>query len=127
VLKDAEPEELFGALLGAAGLGSGDRAALRQPEPDVSTNLDARTVWALLRALAEQPGGLTPEDAAANAVLPVAIAVRYLQRLTARKPALVSRAIESAPAGRYTLTAAGAREIARLERRIPGDAAPQAI
>jgi DNA-binding NarL/FixJ family response regulator len=127
VLKDAEPEELFGALLGAAGFGSRGRPSLPRPEPDVGTNLDARTVWALLRALEDQPGGLTPEDAAAHAVLPVAIAVRYLQRLTARTPALVARAIGSAPAGRYTLTTAGVREIERLERRIPGDVSAQAI
>jgi DNA-binding NarL/FixJ family response regulator len=127
VLKDAEPDELFDALLGAAGVGPPARPSLRRPEPEVSTNLDARTVWALLRALEYQPG-LTPEDAAAHAVLPVAIAVRYLQRLTARRPALVARAIESAlPGGRYTLTAAGVREIDRLERRIPRDASAQAI
>src|SRR5215210_1730193 len=89
VLKDDEPEKLFAALLGAAGFGDRDRLAPRQPASDVNTTLDARTVWALLRALDDEPRGLTPEEAAARAVLPVAIAVRYLQRLTARRPALV--------------------------------------
>jgi DNA-binding NarL/FixJ family response regulator len=127
VLKDDEPAELFAALLGAAGFRGGDRGSPREPAADVNTTLDARTVWALLRALDEDPRGLTPEDAAGRAVLPVAIAVRYLQRLTARSPALVAPAIGRAPHRRYALTSAGLREIERLERRIPAHQSAQAI
>jgi DNA-binding NarL/FixJ family response regulator len=125
VLKDDEPEQLFAAMLGAAGFGGRDRLVAREPAPDVSTSLDARTVWALLRALDEEPRGLTPEEVAGRAVLPVAIAVRYLQRLTARRPALVAQAI--APHSRYGLTSAGLREIERLERRIPAHQSAQAM
>jgi DNA-binding NarL/FixJ family response regulator len=125
VLKDDEPEQLFAAILGAVGFGGGDRLVPRTPAPDVSTTLDARTVWALLRALDEEPRGLTPEEVAGRAVLPVAIAVRYLQRLTARRPALVAQAI--APHSRYGLTSAGLREIERLERRIPAHQSAQAM
>jgi hypothetical protein len=125
VLKDDEPEQLFAAMLAAVGFGGGDRLVPRAPAPDVSTALDARTVWALLRALDEEPRGLTPEEVAGRAVLPVAIAVRYLQRLTARRPALVAQAI--APHRRYGLTSAGLREIERLERRIPAHQSAQTM
>jgi DNA-binding NarL/FixJ family response regulator len=126
VLKDDEPEQLFAALLGAAGVG-GDRPVPREPAAEVSTSLDARTVWALLRALDDEPRGLTPEEVAGRAVLPVAISVRYLQRLTARRPALVVPAIGPAPHRRHQLTTAGQREIERLERRIPAHPSAQAI
>jgi DNA-binding NarL/FixJ family response regulator len=127
VLKDDEPEKLFAAMLGAVGFGGRDRLAPREPAAEVNTTLDARTVWALLRALAHEPRGLTPEELAGRAVLPVAIAVRYLQRLTARTPALVAPAIASTRLRRYSLTAAGAREIERLERRIPARRSAQAM
>jgi DNA-binding NarL/FixJ family response regulator len=126
VLKDAEPDDLFAALLGAAGFGGRERTGAREARRDVTTALDARTVWAVLRALADEPAGLTPEEVSGRAVLPVAIAVRYLQRLTARKPALVARPIGGA-APRYGLTAAGQREIERLERRIPAEPSPQPL
>ena len=122
VLKDDEPERLFAALLGAAGLGGRDRRGPPELATEVSISLDARTVWALLRALDDEPRGLTPEEVAGRAVLPVAIAVRYLQRLTARRPALVAPAIGPAPHRRHRLTTAGQREIERLERRIPAQA-----
>jgi DNA-binding NarL/FixJ family response regulator len=122
VLKDDEPEQLFAALLGAAGFGTRDHAVPVAPAADVSSALDARTVWALLRALQDAPGGLTPEDVAGRAVLSVAIAVRYLQRLTSRRPPLVAQAPGSFAQRRYGLTPEGHREIARLERRIPAEA-----
>jgi hypothetical protein len=63
-------------------------------------------------------------------VLPVAIAARYIQRLTTRDPALVTE-VDVPPVPRsYLLTAAGRRELARLERRDPAtaaDAAPPAL
>jgi DNA-binding NarL/FixJ family response regulator len=127
VLKDDEPEQLFAALLGAAGFGGRDRPVAPEPARDVNTSLDARTVWALLRALDDEPSGLTPEEVAGRAVLPVAIAVRYLQRLTARRPALVAPAIGPAPHRRHRLTSAGEREIERLERRIPAHQSARAI
>jgi DNA-binding NarL/FixJ family response regulator len=127
VLKDDEPEQLFAALLAAAGFGGREPLVPREPAPDVHTSLDARTVWALLRALDDEPGGLTPEEVAGRAVLPVAIAVRYLQRLTARRPALVAPGIGPTPHRRHRLTTAGQREIERLERRIPAHASAQAI
>jgi CheY-like chemotaxis protein len=128
VLKDAEPDELFAALLGAAGTHDRDRAAAATPvEPDASPDfgpaLDARTVWALLRALEGDPGGMTAESLATRAVLPVAIAVRYIQRLTTRDPALVTQIDVPALPRSYLLTAAGRRELARLERRTPAAAA----
>jgi DNA-binding NarL/FixJ family response regulator len=127
VLKDDEPDQLFAALLGAAGLGGHGPAVGRAPNLDVNATLDARTVWALLRALDDHQRGLTPEEVAGRAVLPVAVAVRYLQRLTARRPALVARAIGLAPQGRYVLTSAGQREIERHERRIPAHQPAPAI
>jgi DNA-binding NarL/FixJ family response regulator len=125
VLKDAEPEELFAALLGAAGFGAHAQArVVRSALDDAGPPLDARTVWALLRVLEEEPAGLSPEEAAGRAVLPVASTVRYLQRLSARRPALVAGTRPGSPCGRYVLMAAGRREIERLERRIPAHAAP---
>jgi DNA-binding NarL/FixJ family response regulator len=124
VLKDAEPEELFAALRGAAGFRDtavavpGDTAG--RPEPsELGSALDARTVWALLRALEGDPSGMTVEGLATRAVLPVAIAVRYVQRLTTRQPALVTAADAPSTPPAYLLTSAGRRELARLERRIP--------
>jgi CheY-like chemotaxis protein len=125
VLKDAEPEELFAALLGAAGFGDSARAAAGDEptdpgsELDVGAALDARTVWALLRALEGDPGGMTAEGLATRAVLPVAIAVRYVQRLMTRHPALVTQIDVPRVPRAYLLTGAGRRELARLERRIP--------
>jgi DNA-binding NarL/FixJ family response regulator len=139
VLKDAEPEQLFAALLGAAALG-GARAAGHEverstaapapapppapaagpaPEPEVAMPLDARTVWALLRALDADPAGLTVEALASLAVLPVATAARYVQRMTMRHPALVAPARTQVAPRAYVLTGAGERELERLERRIP--------
>jgi CheY-like chemotaxis protein len=139
VLKDAEPEELFAALLGAAGFRDswsviGTMSTGPEPGPgaerELGNALDARTVWALLRALEGDPTGMTVEGLATRAVLPVAIAVRYLQRLTTRAPALVATVDVPAVPRSYLLTAAGRRELARLERRIPGvqaGAAPQLL
>jgi hypothetical protein len=134
VLKDAEPDELFAALLGAAGFRD-TREPMRgtsdpEPSPDFGASLDARTVWALLRALEGDPGGMTVESLATRAVLPVAVAVRYLQRLTTRDPALVTPVDVPAVPRSYLLTSAGRRELARLERRLPtghAGAAPQLL
>jgi response regulator of citrate/malate metabolism len=137
VLKDAEPEELFAALLGAAGARHRSTAVAGAPgweagapvatlavapgsEPPAS--LDARTVWALLRALEGDPGGLTAEAISTRAVLRMGVALRYLQRMASRDPALV---VGVAP-GTYGLTSAGRRELERLERRIPASAHPYA-
>jgi len=125
VLKDAEPDELFAALLGAAGAHDRDRAAAvaAPAEPDAApafaSTLDARTVWALLRALEGDPGGMTAETLATRAVLPVAVAARYIRRLTTRDPALVTEVDVPALPRTYLLTGAGRRELARLERRTP--------
>jgi CheY-like chemotaxis protein len=139
VLKDAEPEQIFAAVLGAAGVGDGSRVAPPHdgapgaglltampappapeapvaPELEVATPLDARTLWALLRGLEGEPAGLSVEDVAGRAVLPAAVAARYLQRLSARHPALVATGARRA----YALTPAGRLELERLERRIPG-------
>jgi DNA-binding NarL/FixJ family response regulator len=134
VLKDAEPDELFAALLRAAGFHD-TRGTMRgtfetEPAPDLGGSLDARTVWALLRALEGEPGAMTVESLATRAVLPVAVAVRYLQRLTTRDPALVTPVDVPAMPRSYLLTSAGRRELARLERRIPtghAGAAPQLL
>ena len=124
VLKDAEPDELFAALLGAAGAHDRDRAAAAAPAapdaaPAFASTLDARTVWALLRALEGDPGGMTAETLATRAVLPVAVAARYIRRLTTRDPALVTEVDVPALPRTYLLTGAGRRELARLERRTP--------
>jgi len=140
VLKDAEPEELFAALLGAAGFRDSrpvNGILSTDPDPgsgverELGNALDARTVWALLRALEGDPAGMTVEGLAARAVLPVAIAVRYLQRMTSRAPALVTPVDVPAVPRSYLLTGEGRRELARLERRIPAAAqagvAPQLL
>jgi len=87
-------------------------------------------VWAVLRALEGDPGGMTVESLATRAVMPVALAVRYIQRLTTRDPALVTPVDVPAVPRSYLLTSAGRRELARLERRIPtghAGAAPQML
>jgi hypothetical protein len=76
-------------------------------------------VWALLRALQTERAGLSVEQLANRAVVPVAVAARYLQRLILRHPALVAERRDPAVPRAYELTAAGHRELARLERRIP--------
>jgi DNA-binding NarL/FixJ family response regulator len=136
VLKDAEPEQIFGALLRAAGVRDGGSAAAADdgarrggmltavpPPPsarsaadfEVATPLDARALRAILRALQSEPAGLTADEVASRAVIPAPVAARYLQRLTARHPALVAPAGDRA----YGMTAAGRVELARLERRVP--------
>jgi len=120
VLKDSEPDDLFAALLAAARRRDGSDSAFEpEPAPDFGAALDARTVRALLRALEGDPGGMTVESLATRAVMPVALAVRYVQRLTAREPALVTPVDVPAVPRAYLLTSAGRRELARLERRIP--------
>ena len=120
VLKDSEPDDLFAALLAAARRRDGSDGAFEpEPAPDFGAALDARTVWALLRALEGDPGGMTVESLATRAVMPVALAARYVQRLTARDPALVTPVDVPAVPRSYLLTSAGRRELARLERRIP--------
>ena len=120
VLKDSEPDDLFAALLAAARRRDGSDSAFEpEPAPDFGGALDARTVWALLRALEGDPGGMTVESLATRAVMPVALAARYVQRLTARDPALVTPVDVPAVPRAYLLTSAGRRELARLERRIP--------
>jgi DNA-binding NarL/FixJ family response regulator len=142
LLKDAEPEQLFAALLAAAdrrdsgapgpdgerprSLLHADPAAPRrestapvEPDLDVASPLDARTVWALLRALEAETAGLTVEALASLAVLPVAAAARHVQRMTMRHPALVAPVRAQVSPRAYVLTAAGRCELERLERRIP--------
>jgi len=123
VLKDSEPDDLFAALLAAARRRGAPDAATGasepEPAPDFGAALDARTVWALLRALEGDPGGMTVESLATRAVMPVALAVRYVQRLSTRDPALVTPVDVPAVPRAYLLTSAGRRELARLERRIP--------
>lgn len=117
VLKDAEPEQLFAALLGAARPVATEAPPPATGEPGfaVATPLDARAVRALLRALEADAAGLTIEALASLAVLSVPTATRYIQRLTMRHPGLVT---EVAPRS-YALTGAGQRELERLERRNP--------
>src|SRR3954469_19013924 len=142
VLKDAEPEELFAAVLGAAGLGAADAPAERDDAPrsvpgapaapaavpalappaprqdlEVTTPLDARTLWALLRALESDPAGLPVEALASRAVVTVPGAARYVRRISSRHPALVAASGMAAERRRYTITAAGRRELARLGGR----------
>jgi len=121
VLKDSEPEQIFAALLGAVGIRDAANAEpepIAEPDREVATPLDARTLWALLRALHGEAAGLSVDEVASRAVIPAAIAARYLQRLSTRHPALVGPACAGMPR-RYVLTGAGALELARLERRIP--------
>ena len=131
VLKDSEPDDLFAALLAAARRRDGSDSAFEpEPAPDFGAALDARTVRALLRALEGDPGGMTVESLATRAVMPVALAARYVQRLTARDPALVTPVDVPAVPRAYLLTSAGRSELARLERRIPAGyagAAPQML
>ena len=130
VLKDAEPKELIAAMLGAAALraaperrdGAGSEpAADARPDFAVATPLDARTLWALLRALDGDPAGLTVEALASRAVVTVPVAARYVQRVAARHPALAAVASTGAEGPRYVLTAAGHRELARLEGRAAAE------
>jgi DNA-binding NarL/FixJ family response regulator len=116
VLKDAEPEQLFAALLGAAGpVATAAPAATGESGFAVATPLDARTVRALLRALEADPAGLTIGALASLAVLSVPTATRYIHRLTMRHPGLVAQVTPRS----YALTGAGQAELERLERRIP--------
>jgi CheY-like chemotaxis protein len=128
VLKDAEPQELIAAMLGAAGFGAAPIAPAADARPgfEVATPLDARTLWALLRALESDPAGLTVEALASRAVVTVPVAARYVQRVAARHPALAAVAATEAEDPRYVLTAAGHRELARLEGRAAAarDGAP---
>jgi DNA-binding NarL/FixJ family response regulator len=134
VLKDVEPDELFAAVLDAAGTpaerDAAPRAVAAAPAPPtavappaprsdlgVTTPLDARTLWALLRALASDPAGLPVEALASRAVVTVAVARRYVQRISARHPALVVADGLAAERPCYTITAAGRHELARLEGR----------
>jgi DNA-binding NarL/FixJ family response regulator len=155
VLKDAEPHELFAAVLDAAGTAAataadgapaerddaprtvpagpvepavaaaGDPWAPR-PDFEVATPLDARTLWALLRALESDPAGLPVEALASRAVVTVAVATRYVRRLASRHPALATVADSASEGPRYALTAAGRRELARLEGRAAVADAPPA-
>jgi DNA-binding NarL/FixJ family response regulator len=142
VLKDAEPEQIFAAVLGAVGGRGGSRVAAPHdgglltampapsapapapeapvaPDLEVTTPLDARTLWALLRGLEGEPAGLSIDDVAGRAVISAGVAARYLQRLSTRHPALVAPVATGARRA-YALTPAGRVELARLERRIPG-------
>jgi DNA-binding NarL/FixJ family response regulator len=127
VLKDSDPDQIFAALLRAAGVRADapqERPALTavpspppEPAPDfeVATPIDARTLWAILRAVQGEPAGLTVGEIASRAVIPAAIAARHLQRLSTRHPRLVA---QRAP-GAYALTGPGRLELERLERRNP--------
>ena len=143
VLKDAEPDELFAALLGAAAFHGaparhdGETGTAPPPTPalpaaavrpgfEVTTPLEARTLWALLRALEGDPEGLTVEALASRAIVTVPVAARYIRRVAARHPALAAVAGMDVDGPRYVLTAAGHHELARLEGRSPaaGPSAP---
>jgi len=151
VLKDAEPQELFAAVLAAAGAAESDPPAERDaapptvvpapsepavsavdeafaPRPDfeVATPVDPRTLWALLRALESDPAGLPVEALASRAVVTVPVAASYLQRMAARHPALAVVAGVAEDGSRYAVTAAGRRELARLEGRTVAGAPPAA-
>ncbi|MEA2268612.1 MAG: hypothetical protein QOC64_1222 [Solirubrobacteraceae bacterium] len=136
VLKDADPEALFAALLRAArsaqvvedagavveaalaDMGDRDEAAVAaRAAHEGAANGDARTVRALLRGLHGVPGGVGAEDLARSAVVPLRVALRHLRRLEARRPAFVARAADGE---RYVLTAAGEQELERLECHIAG-------
>jgi len=139
VLKDAEPEQIFAALLGAAGFRDAAGAAARgdgalltavpsqapaseigaaSPDFEIASPIDPRTLWAILRALEGEPGGLSAEDVANRAVISAGVAARYLQRLATRHPPFVAP-VGPGVARAYALTGAGRLERERLERRIP--------
>jgi DNA-binding NarL/FixJ family response regulator len=149
VLKDAEPHELFAAVLGAARAAGEDAPAERDDAPptlsvvpvdaapataaappapragfEVSTPLDARTLWALLRALESDPAGLPVAALASRAVVSVPVATLYLQRIASRHPALATAGGTTSDGPLYTLTTAGRRELARLEGRTVAGLAP---
>jgi DNA-binding NarL/FixJ family response regulator len=146
VLKDAEPAELFAAVVGAAsaaGFGApgapverddaprmvaaaaaGVAAPAPRPDFEVATPIDARTLWALLRALESDPAGLPVEALANRAVVTVSVAARYVHRITSRRPPLATMAGPAGATPRYVLTAAGRRELARLEGRTVAGAPP---
>jgi CheY-like chemotaxis protein len=163
LLKDAEPAELFAAVLGAAGLHAGEPAGGRDgslqavpaapapapvpaqppapgpvavvapavplpPRPDleVATPVDPRTLWAVLRALESDLAGLPLEALASRAVVTVSVAARYVQRMTSRHPGLAAVAGMTPEGPRYALTAAGHRELARLEGRTVAGLPPAA-
>jgi DNA-binding NarL/FixJ family response regulator len=147
VLKDAEPDELFAALLGAAGFhaapvrpdGATGTApptpapmappAAPRPGLEITTPLEARTLWALLRALESDPEGLTVEALASRAIVTVSVAARYIRRVAARHRALAAVAAMDEDGPRYVLTAAGHHELARLEGRVAaaGGSAPAGL
>lgn len=140
VLKDAEPEHIFAALLRAAGIADAPGAAalrdgalltaeppapatgpeveMAPPDFEIATPVDARTLWAILRALEGEPVGLTVDEVASRAVIPAGTAARYLQRLGMRHAPFVVPVGPGMPRG-YAITRAGRVELARLERRIP--------
>jgi DNA-binding NarL/FixJ family response regulator len=151
VLKDAEPDELFAAVLRAAGLDTAGAPAERDaaprivppapvepaaaaagtvpaPRPDfeVATPLAARTLWALLRALESDPDGLPVDALASRAVVTVRVAAQYVERMASRRPALAAVTGMASEGPRYALTAAGRCELARLEGRTAVDAPLQA-
>ena len=127
VLKDSEPDDLFAALLGPPGVATrrdGRRRRTRRaaiPRPDFGAALDARTVWALLRAPRGRPrrhDRREPRDArrdAGRARRALCPAPQHA-RPGARQRRSTSRRVPRS----YLLTSAGRLELARLERRIPG-------
>jgi DNA-binding NarL/FixJ family response regulator len=155
VLKDAEPDQLFAALLraarsadpcwepsadlardvladraeaGPAGIARLADAASGVPSPvDTSMSIDARTVRAVLRALRAEPSGSAAHELAGEAVLSPRAAERILRKLEARTPPLVQgRQHELTGERSYVLTPDGVNELARMERHISVDgAAPE--
>jgi DNA-binding NarL/FixJ family response regulator len=151
VLKDAEPDTLFAALVRAARSADprweespafaadvaaraprdvAEAAAAREaatagdPATGEAGKLDARTVRALLVALRALDGdvmGATAAELAGHAVVSPRVAERILKRLLCRAPALVAAVDVESPVCRYVLTAAGAQELERLERHVAGD------
>jgi CheY-like chemotaxis protein len=140
ILKDCEPDHLFAALLDAAGFRGPEAPDAPAPAPfdadddpppawtrpafELTTPLDPRTLWALLRALEGDPDGLTVEALATRAVVPAAIATRYVQRVSSRRPALIATGDGGPGERRHRLTPAGYGELARLEGRLPAPPAP---
>ncbi|MEA2227179.1 MAG: hypothetical protein QOF04_809 [Solirubrobacteraceae bacterium] len=139
VLKDAEPDMLFAALLRAARSAEVVEAAEAADDVveaafahsgregaddgrDGVKSSDARNVRALLRGLYGADRGVTVADLAGSAVVPPRVAARHLKRLEARSPALVTL---SEDGERYVLTAAGQQEIERLERHLAGAGADE--